>query len=201
MFTSFGFFGVKTEYSVNTVSKGVVYVSSGQGSLGVLMFEASSGGYIGVSLLHTSYTDLAASPTRLYAISNSSIDVYSVLTPKKPKLVNIILYDKPQGAALNITTNSDGHLLVTSPSLQSPAVFNGDGYSTSVCCVRQQAKRRVTLPHAVYIEGRELSVTEPSRGQLACSLESQAAPIDAAVHPLGDIWVTLNDQQSGVVIY
>ena len=45
--------------------KDVVYVSSGQGSLGVLMFEASSGGYIGVSLLHTSYTDLAASPTHV----------------------------------------------------------------------------------------------------------------------------------------
>ena len=182
------------------VSNGVVYVSSRQGSLGVLMFETRNGGYIGASLIHTAYTDLASSSTRLFALSRTSIDVYSTTNPQEPKLIHMIVYDDPEDESLNITTSTDGHLVVTSHSLTSPAIFNGEGQPVIVCCV-QLKNTKVSLPHSVYVQGRQLAVTEPSQGKLACSIESQGAPIGAAIHPTGDIWVTSRDQQTSVVIY
>lgn len=191
------------EASGVAVARGVVYISR-YNTPGLLMFDASTGTYIGPSQRQAVYTDLAASSSTLFALTAKYVDVYSIGSSKEPKFILEIATEQVGYNPTGISVDLDNNIHIAGDKGESvfrmtggPAVYNNRLQLTNT-----KSLALGDLGFVASLREREIAIFEPVKHLFACSFPTAAEPSDVAVHPDGGIWVTSsNETQLGLAIY
>ena len=185
------------------VARGVVYISE-YSTPGFLMFDASTGGYIGSLQRQTVYTDLAVTSSTLFALAAKHVDAYSIVSSKEPEFLLEMatnqVCDNPMG--ISVSLDSDGHILGSRRESDFRKTLSSLIQNYGLQLTSNKGLALGDLGFVAYTQEREIAIFEPTKHRFACSFPTAGEPTDVAVHPDGDIWVTSsNETQFGLAIY